>query len=288
MEVSIGEQLKQWRLAKGLSQADVSEKLNLSRQTLSKWELDKSLPDLASLRQLAVLYDFSLDDLLAVAAEKKASLRGLTVAELTENLARQMAGVKGEIADEQRAFIEKYLVQDFMDQIGSVEEILWTAIQKNSDGALTGLAGLGGFAIPLAGNMWGTLSTQASKDSSKLFLELFPSINMKICFLTDQALYLLDVLQWLEEGKLVKYPLVDLEFFAVGRYYKEKYQLGNPPAFGYRGKNGHYGNLAISATEMEQLRKVMNLLDPERKYYVELSGISLKKFMAQYAHRKYR
>lgn len=52
------------RKKQGLSQEDVAEKLGVSRQTISKWELDETLPDINQSKKLAVLYKVSLDDLI--------------------------------------------------------------------------------------------------------------------------------------------------------------------------------------------------------------------------------
>lgn len=42
----IGQRLKQFRLGAGYSQQTLADKLNVSRQVISKWETDKSVPDL--------------------------------------------------------------------------------------------------------------------------------------------------------------------------------------------------------------------------------------------------
>ena len=41
-----------------------SEKINVSRQTISNWENEKSYPDIISVIELSSLYSISLDDLL--------------------------------------------------------------------------------------------------------------------------------------------------------------------------------------------------------------------------------
>ena len=42
----------------------VAEKLGVSRQTISKWETDETLPDIRQSKNLAVLYGLSLDELI--------------------------------------------------------------------------------------------------------------------------------------------------------------------------------------------------------------------------------
>lgn len=62
--MSLGEHLFCARKKKGLSQEEVAEKLGISRQTVSKWETDETLPDICQSKKLAVLYGLSLDELV--------------------------------------------------------------------------------------------------------------------------------------------------------------------------------------------------------------------------------
>lgn len=62
--MSLGNNLFQARKKKGLSQEEVAEKLGISRQTVSKWETDETLPDIRQAKRLAVLYGMSLDELI--------------------------------------------------------------------------------------------------------------------------------------------------------------------------------------------------------------------------------
>ena len=48
----------------GFTQEMVAEKINVSRQTISNWENEKSYPDIISVIELSSLYSISLDDLL--------------------------------------------------------------------------------------------------------------------------------------------------------------------------------------------------------------------------------
>lgn len=60
----IGERLLLLRKEKNLSQEEVAEKLNVTRQTISKWETDASTPDLDKLAPLCKLYGITADELL--------------------------------------------------------------------------------------------------------------------------------------------------------------------------------------------------------------------------------
>ncbi len=62
--MSLGSNLFNARKKKGLSQEAVAEKLGVSRQTISKWETDETLPDIRQSKRLAVLYGLTLDALI--------------------------------------------------------------------------------------------------------------------------------------------------------------------------------------------------------------------------------
>ena len=55
----INERLKEMRLNAGMSQEELASKLNVSRQSVSKWETGDSLPDILKLKQLSKLYAVS-------------------------------------------------------------------------------------------------------------------------------------------------------------------------------------------------------------------------------------
>ena len=62
--MEIGKKLKDARMKSGFTQEAVAEKINMSRQTISNWENEKSYPDIISVSELSSLYSISLDDLL--------------------------------------------------------------------------------------------------------------------------------------------------------------------------------------------------------------------------------
>ena len=53
--MNLGNNLYHARKKKGLSQEEAAAKLGVSRQTISKWETDETLPDIRQAKQLAVL-----------------------------------------------------------------------------------------------------------------------------------------------------------------------------------------------------------------------------------------
>ena len=62
--MKLGSNLFKARKNVGLSQEIVAEKLGVSRQTISKWETDETIPDIYQSKKLAKLYNLSLDELI--------------------------------------------------------------------------------------------------------------------------------------------------------------------------------------------------------------------------------
>lgn len=48
----------------GMTQEELAAKLDVSRQTVSKWEIGESLPDIEKSRTIAELFNVTLDDLV--------------------------------------------------------------------------------------------------------------------------------------------------------------------------------------------------------------------------------
>ena len=60
----LGNRLFYARKKSGLSQEAVAEKLGVSRQTISKWETDETIPDIYQSKKMAKLYHKTLDELI--------------------------------------------------------------------------------------------------------------------------------------------------------------------------------------------------------------------------------
>lgn len=64
MSIQLGSNLAELRKRNGYSQEALAEKLNISRQAISKWERGESTPDTDTLIMLSQLYGVSLDELI--------------------------------------------------------------------------------------------------------------------------------------------------------------------------------------------------------------------------------
>jgi len=79
--MSLGSNLSRVRKKSGFSQEVIAEKLGVSRQTVSKWELDTILPNIEQVKKLAFLYEVDLATLVdddEIMNEIKAVMRNTT------------------------------------------------------------------------------------------------------------------------------------------------------------------------------------------------------------------
>ncbi|MBQ7309251.1 MAG: helix-turn-helix transcriptional regulator [Clostridia bacterium] len=70
----LGEQIYHYRTKKGLSQQELAEKLDVSRQSVSKWEVGGAVPDLERLVKMASLFGVTLDALVTGEENETVSL----------------------------------------------------------------------------------------------------------------------------------------------------------------------------------------------------------------------
>ena len=86
--MTIGERIKAYRKEKGLSQEQMAEALNVSRQAITKWESGKGLPDIENLIGLSRTFGVSLDEMVGEEAsfqekigdQKRKRINALTIA----------------------------------------------------------------------------------------------------------------------------------------------------------------------------------------------------------------
>ena len=67
----ISKNLKYLRKEHGLSQEEFAEKLNVSRQTVAKWENGDNLPDIENCKMIASYFDTTIDNLVYYSFEEQ-------------------------------------------------------------------------------------------------------------------------------------------------------------------------------------------------------------------------
>lgn len=85
--MSLGKNIYELRTAKNLSQGDLAEALDVSRQSVSKWETDCAIPDLDKLIKMCDLFGVTLDYLTGRTPQEKIETNTVTVTEQTSALA---------------------------------------------------------------------------------------------------------------------------------------------------------------------------------------------------------
>ncbi len=91
----LGERLFKLRRDKKLSQEEVAEKLNVTRQTISKWETDQSMPDFDKVVPLCELYGITPDELFIELKVKENSKNNEFVTLLEEEKIKTSKKAKG-------------------------------------------------------------------------------------------------------------------------------------------------------------------------------------------------
>ena len=93
--LTLGERICKYRTARGLSQLELSELLEVSRQSVSKWETDVAVPELSKLVKMAEVFGISLDALvLGKEDEKKEAVEEPKVSEIKEDTASRIEKVR--------------------------------------------------------------------------------------------------------------------------------------------------------------------------------------------------
>ena len=88
--MNIGQNILNLRKAANLSQEQLAEKMGVTRQTISNWELDESSPDLKQGKELSKIFNVSLDDLVGDSTyeylDKTDSNKKITIISPIENV----------------------------------------------------------------------------------------------------------------------------------------------------------------------------------------------------------
>ena len=79
--MDFAEKLKEMRKQEGLSQEQLSEKIGVSRQAITKWETGKGLPDIENLIILAEIFKMSIDELVAQEVKQREQVGNLNHSE---------------------------------------------------------------------------------------------------------------------------------------------------------------------------------------------------------------
>lgn len=71
IETNISKNIKELRVASGMKQSELGDKIAYSDKTISKWENGSSVPDIVALGAVADLFGITVDDLIRENAADK-------------------------------------------------------------------------------------------------------------------------------------------------------------------------------------------------------------------------
>ena len=102
--MNFGEKLKLLRTKHELSQEELAEKLNVSRQAITKWENQNGMPDIENLKSIGRTFDVTIDSLICDEKEIEST---------DENFCWQIACIFGGIG-----LVVGFLFEDMIPSLG--------------------------------------------------------------------------------------------------------------------------------------------------------------------------
>ena len=89
--MGLGQRLIELRKSKQLSQEEVADKLNVTRQTISKWETDQSSPEFDKIIPLCELFETPVSEILGESIEEKETNDLKVISEKLEVINEQLS-----------------------------------------------------------------------------------------------------------------------------------------------------------------------------------------------------
>ena len=119
------------RKEKGMSQEELAERLNVSRQAVSKWECNETVPDIQNIIQLSNLFEVTTDYLLKDNIESTDGNTMYTSSDNSKNMTSEKRGCAlawWEISSAYWVLISAvYLLISFLTGAWYITWILWVA-----------------------------------------------------------------------------------------------------------------------------------------------------------------
>lgn len=91
--MKLGENIYTYRRENGLSQEELAERLEVSRQSVSKWETDTAVPELDKLLRMCEIFDISLDELVGRKTAEEAPSVPVTTPPTAERMFQKILGL---------------------------------------------------------------------------------------------------------------------------------------------------------------------------------------------------
>ena len=122
--MTFGQKIKKLRTESNLTQKDLADKMNVTFQTVSKWENDTNEPDITNIKELAKIFNCSYEYLFSDESEKAVVMEKINL----EEISRLVADKKFEQAKNE---LEKHELNDEKD-IRYIYELTANGIRKKT------------------------------------------------------------------------------------------------------------------------------------------------------------
>lgn len=119
--MSLGERIYILRTEKNLSQGDLAEQLEVSRQSISKWENNNAIPDLEKIIKLSEIFEVSLDELVK---GEKASEKAEDASDILQTGEQKQEAYKAQAAE--NGFPPRKIAGTILFCMGFVELLFFT------------------------------------------------------------------------------------------------------------------------------------------------------------------
>lgn len=125
-----GEKLKHLRENKNLLQKDLGDKLGVTSQTISGWEIDRTRPDYEMLQKIASLFDVSIDYLLSNEPSEEFKNQSKENQELLKNISeglqdptmKALYSKASELKNDRDRKMVLNVIKGFMDDVDNNEQ----------------------------------------------------------------------------------------------------------------------------------------------------------------------
>lgn len=132
--IKTGKLLQQLRKEKGLTQEELSEKMGVSRRTVSRWETGNNMPDLDILIELSDLYETDLREILS--GERKSE-------QMDKELKETVLQVADYSSEEKARLIRRMHWLFIAGLIGFIAFLVITALDLDEVSPYSAIAGFG-------------------------------------------------------------------------------------------------------------------------------------------------
>ena len=195
--MTIGEKIYEYRIAKNLSQGDLADMLEVSRQSVSKWENNAAVPDLDKIIKLSEIFGISIDELV----------KGESVV-LTEEPKTEPAVIKKE-----SAFPPRKIIGTVLFSLSFIVTFICFAI-GGLDGLISGilfsspliLSGMICFIFKKNVGLWCSWAVFFCID---MFLRIATGINSSVIFNLQALLF------YIRGGEFIRLLLSLIQFAAI-------------------------------------------------------------------------